>query len=1246
MRTVATTLVVVAAFGVSHCDLYINNPRGSNNKLHEVSNNVKNNNRLFDSQNNGAGGYQVGDNCQPVCSENNKYDVSRTGAGKGVMHYFEGSVLYIEWSLQHSSGVQELNPKSKADVVIQYMCGDWIRDGNTTDRVPLEQKEGKPNTEYGMHEPRDFYEQCRKRERNKGLFTADKNLNNGRGATSTRQNPGGNNESNRHGFECPEERDYYPYWHPTPWRDIAVLTSDPDRCSYYRKHSENVEGRSSCSNAQHNRQKSCSSDVEAQWHSSPAHGLDEPECLPIEFMRDNHHGNSGTGQPLSYNWTLPYLEDLDATTDQRCVLRIRYNISTGEYDGWADSDAKAIDSRYNQARSPVKTNPLDDFVGAGYNLSGPLRLAFNTAQMGRTFEDRSHMFVIKARPQSVSKSKKIYNLNVRGRRGNIVQVYPSVEYDFAPNSLAVDVGDVIHFQWTGSDANNPGNAGEGRRMTDRSNLVVLPSLDSNTPLRYTEQELLTDEDGDPDAALAARYAFLGQQQCAVYPNDNNNDRQKKDNCALLNNAPAYFDGGLVQMRRSGTFYIASTRNNNFSNRSQKGTITVRSKIIVLILGVLGGTLGTIGAAVAVTTLLSHQAAANPSGKLAKMLEASPILQRLVPSALSSFDKMADQHTSLVGRIWFKKSVNWRATVVLGLVCCGWFLLGFFRHSSGLSFDDGVAFSFAKGGGYLLDFLLTAVLFPVMKNLVSYLRTTPICELCPLDDHKAIHTLLAKLIALAGLVHVLGHWMVHIASKKKHWAAAVFWSWHGITGHLLVIIFVVMYVTAGARHGIRVWKFKFGNYDLFWRSHHLYLCVYALLIIHAEPFYRWIVWPLLLFGLDKTIHYMRGNRKVELCCVSQEASGTDVMSLEMRIHTDAQTDFTFRAGQYLLLNCPEISKYEWHPFTITSAPEEETVSVHIRTRGDWTRTLQTLLNPSQLPQVKFKAPVPGDSFVNRPTLRTIAPEMPEDFRTYDTGIGAKLKRSLTPDRFMRSSPSKQREPPDLPGSNFEDCSVNTEELEIAIVRGASAKMPQTGAVQNSDTPVALPVVLRVDGPYGSGSDRTHEYNTVMLVGTGIGVTPFVSVMKSLKIRQASSNALLKPSKVYFYWVCRDKKEFSWFSWLINSLQGLGDRFELNTYMTGELDLEQLIADRARHHHAAAVAPDTTAPTDNHERTATWPGNKWAGRPDWRRIFKEKAEVHANQRVGVFLCGPGAQELEAACKASSKGSTKFLFHKEVF
>ena len=74
-----------------------------------------------------------------------------------------------------------------------------------------------------------------------GLFTADQRLA-GKGSIYTRQNPTGT----RRGYECPEERDYYPYWHPTEWKDIAVLTSDSSRCKYYKKHSFNVEPKGLC----------------------------------------------------------------------------------------------------------------------------------------------------------------------------------------------------------------------------------------------------------------------------------------------------------------------------------------------------------------------------------------------------------------------------------------------------------------------------------------------------------------------------------------------------------------------------------------------------------------------------------------------------------------------------------------------------------------------------------------------------------------------------------------------------------------------------------------------------------------------------------------------------------------------------------------------------------------------------------------------------------------------------------------
>lgn len=62
-------------------------------------------------------------------------------------------------------------------------------------------------------------------------------------------------------------------------------------------------------------------------------------------------------------------------------------------------------------------------------------------------------------------------------------------------------------------------------------------------------------------------------------------------------------------------------------------------------------------------------------------------------------------------------------------------------------------------------------------------------------------------------------------------------------------------------------------------------------------------------------------------------------------------------------------------------------------------------------------------------------------------------------------------------------------------------------------------MGVDGPFGTASEDVFDYEVSMLVGAGIGVTPFASILKSIWYKFKDSNPKLRTRKVMTHITCQ-------------------------------------------------------------------------------------------------------------------------------
>ena len=205
-------------------------------------------------------------------------------------------------------------------------------------------------------------------------------------------------------------------------------------------------------------------------------------------------------------------------------------------------------------------------------------------------------------------------------------------------------------------------------------------------------------------------------------------------------------------------------------------------------------------------------------------------------------------------------------------------------------------------------------------------------------------------------------------------------------------------------------------------------------------------------------------------------------------------------------------------------------------------------------------------------------------------------------------------------------------------------------------------LRIDGPYGAPAEDVFDNEIAVLIGTGIGVTPWASVLKHIYNIRSGVNPPKRLKRVEFIWVTRSIESFEWFQTLLSSLEAQSARaaethggpefLRIHTYLTQKID-----KDTVANIYLNTVGNTLDPLTELRTKTQY-------GRPDFKRLFGAMrdglmdqsyldvgdARLTAQMRatVGVYFCGPSAaaREIKGACGDSSNDLVRFRFWKEHF
>jgi len=519
-----------------------------------------------------------------------------------------------------------------------------------------------------------------------------------------------------------------------------------------------------------------------------------------------------------------------------------------------------------------------------------------------------------------------------------------------------------------------------------------------------------------------------------------------------------------------------------------------------------------------------------------------------------------------------------------------------------------------------------------------------------------------------------------------------------TGVALITILFIMFVCS--LPFIR----RRGHFEIFYFTHLLYWAYFALLVMHCPDYWKWLIGPFLIWIAEmsyRVISYLFGAGKTII------KAGVVLPSRVTNLIIERPPGFNFSAGDWVFIKIPAVASSEWHPFTISSAPEVSgQFTLHIRGVGQWTNSLHALFKAEHERQALGYARQESTALKIQATVRrkykSVKVFVDKSMNSIDEGdaednfvdhLKEKSLEQRKQERMERRQVKLEKHNPMLPSNGAMDPvtrrqlasvrylsmrqakivkydssnslmsdEIEDQHLDSVLVedRKSSLNKQMKNKTKLNATCLEKPLEVYIDGPFGSPSSNIYRAEHAVLVGTGIGITPFASILQSImhrymEIKQSCPScnykwtnnmeaSMFNLKKVDFIWINRDQKSFEWFVNLLSQLEieqrehgGEMSRFlDMHMYVTSALQRTDMKA------VALQLALDILHQKEDRDLITGLKSRTNAGRPNWNKVFTKLKEEKKGQ-VTVFYCGNPMLARTLKSKCSEFG---FKFRKEVF